>query len=102
LNSIDQSTSPSAFKITDWRPRQNATLHGFFSIILPSGLVIRDCSLHRKGDRRWIGMPAREYEVQGERKFAPIVAFVDRAAEDRFRLHALDALDRYFAEAHDD
>ena len=88
------NSAPREVQISDWKMRENKTLRGFFTITLPSGMVIHDCMLHKKEDRRWIGMPSREYESQGERKFAPIITFVDRAAEDRFRDQVLAALDR--------
>jgi hypothetical protein len=85
----------------NWKPRKNGSLRGFFDVRLPSDLVIHGCMLHEKGDRRWIALPAQEYESQGERKFAPIVTFADRAADDRFRERTLNALDQHFAEATD-
>jgi len=67
---------------------------GFFTVTLPSGMITHDCMLHKKDNRRWIGIPSREYESQGKRKFAPIITFVDRAAEHRFYDQILAALDR--------
>ena len=93
------AAAPAHFEISDWKARQNGTLCAFFTIILPSGLIIHDCSLHQKADRRWIGLPSREYTSQGQRKFSPIVAFTNRDAEDRFRFQALAAIDRHFSEA---
>ena len=82
-------------QISNWRTHENKTLRGFFTVTLPSGMVINDCMLHRQEDRRWIGLPAREYKGQGgDRKFAPLVSFVDRAAEIRFQAQVLSALDR--------
>jgi DNA-binding cell septation regulator SpoVG len=89
----------SGFQIRDWRPHQKETLRAFFTIVLPSGLVIYDCRLHQKGDRRWIGMPTKTFESQGEKKFQPIVDFIDRDAEDRFRIHVLNAIDQHLREA---
>ena len=93
------ATGVREFQISNWRPRESGSLRGFFSVVLPSGLVFHDCALFEKGDRRWINLPQREYASQGERKFAPIVAFADRDAEDRFRDCALEALDRHFAQS---
>jgi hypothetical protein len=89
------SGTTSEFQITDWRPRQTGTLQAFFTLTSPSGMIIRGCSVHKKTDRRWVNMPSREYALQGERKFEPVIAFTDRQAEDRFRLLALDAIDRH-------
>lgn len=93
------ATAVREFQISNWRPRESGSLRGFFSLLLPSNMIIHDCQLFEKGDRRWINLPTRQYESQGERKFAPIIEFSDRDAEDRFRHQALSALDRHFAEA---
>lgn len=89
------STAPSRdVQTSEWRARNNKTLRGFFTVTLPSGLVIHDCMLHEKGDDRWISLPAREYEQNGARKWAQIITFTDKAAEQRFRDQVLAALDR--------
>ena len=88
------ASSRRDIQISNWKTRENNTLRGFFTITLPSGMILHDCMLHQQEDRRWIGLPSREYEVQGDRKFAPIVTFVDKPAEQRFRDQVLAALDR--------
>jgi hypothetical protein len=93
------AAAPGGFQIRDWRPHQKETLVAFFSIVLPSGLIIRDCRLHKKGDRRWIGMPTKTFESQGERKFTPTVDFLDREVENNFQRLALEAIDRHLSEA---
>ena len=80
-------------RISEWRTHENKTLRGFFTITLPSGMVLHDCMLHIKDDERWIGFPRREYKLQGERKFAPIISFTDHETEHRFRDAVLEALD---------
>jgi len=92
-------TMPSAtFAIIDWRPFQKNTLQAFLSLQLPSGLVIRDCTFHQKGDSRWIGLPARPYEEPGGGKsWSPIVEFASKEARDRFQAAALAAIDQYLA-----
>lgn len=94
------TASVREFRISNWRPRESGSLRGFFSIVLPSGMIIHDCALFEKSVRRWINLPTRHYESQGgERKFAAIITFADRDAEDRFRLQALDAIDKHVSEA---
>jgi hypothetical protein len=93
-------SSVREFQITNWRPHEAKSLRGFFSLILPSGMIVNDCQFFQKGDRRWINLPTRPYESRGgERKFAPIVEFENREAEDRFATAVLSALDRLFTEA---
>lgn len=46
----------------DWRPLNppRNTLVGFLDLKLePSGLILRDCSLHEQNDRRWVGLPGK-------------------------------------------
>jgi|SRR5215469_17490977 len=90
-------TTPVRFqryiKISGWRNHNKGTLRGFFTAELPSGMIIHDCMLHEKGEDRWISLPSREYEQNNERKFQPIITFVDREAEHKFRDQVLTALD---------
>jgi hypothetical protein len=59
---------------------------------------IHDAMLHERGERRWIGLPAREYkDPAGARQFAKIIDFADDGAKDRFQAAVLVALDDYFA-----
>ena len=92
------TTTTHQMQISNWKAHEKNTLRGFFTIITASGLIINDCTLHQKGDRRWVGLPAREYtDTNGDRTFATLLAFIDRPTSDRFQTAALDALDRYFS-----
>lgn len=88
------ASKASELTVTNWRPRESGSLRGFFSLVLPSGLIIHDCALFEKNNRRWVNLPSRQYESQGEKKFAPLVAFLDRDTEDDFQFHALAAIDK--------
>jgi hypothetical protein len=73
------------FRIREWRPRENGSLRGFFTIVTPSGLAIRGCSLHEKGGRRWINMPSREWiDKTSQKQYAKFIEFVNRTLLDRF------------------
>jgi hypothetical protein len=86
-------------QIRNWKPRQKNTLRGFFTVILPSGMVIHGCMLHEKGDSRWIQFPAKEYtDDRGEKQFARFVEFTDKRIADRFNKLTIEALDEYFHE----
>ena len=89
----------------DWRPVTKNTLLGFLTLRLaPSGLVLRECSLHQKDDRRWIGLPGkpqldaegrqRADPTTGKRLYAPIVEIAGKAEREAFQLAALAAVDR--------
>jgi hypothetical protein len=82
------------FVITNFTKFERNTLRGFFDIELPSGLVIRGCSLHIRGSSRWLGMPSKTFTKADRSKgFTPIVEFTDRARADAFRDLVLTALD---------
>jgi hypothetical protein len=90
------ASAPKTITITEWRSYEKNTLRGFFTVMLPSGLIIHDCTLHERGGERWISLPSREWkDAQGKRQFAAFLTFVDRETGDRFRDQVLAALDRY-------
>jgi hypothetical protein len=65
-------------------------------LLQPSGLEIRDCTLHEKADSRWINMPSRPYEDQnGDIKYSYIVFFPDKDRAQQFQEAVLKALKGY-------
>jgi hypothetical protein len=72
--------------IRNFKYLERNTLRGFFDLELPSGLVLSGCPLHTKGERWWIGMPAKPYtKPDGEQTWAKIVDFRDKQTSDRFQ-----------------
>jgi hypothetical protein len=49
----------SRLKLLEWHPVRRNTLHGFAIVELPSGIVIRELSVHEKAGKRWVSMPAK-------------------------------------------
>lgn len=85
-------------EIRNWRPHIQGTLRGFFSVRLSSGIVIHRMSLFQKADgQRSIGMPNREYQVGGERRYEKVVELDPPELMPRFVDEVLAALDRHFA-----
>lgn len=87
----------AGFTIRNWRPYSgdSRTLLGFFSLVLESGMVLNDCRLQKsKEGQPFIGLPQRQYEDNGETKYARNIDFVDRETNDRFQKLALDAFRR--------
>lgn len=83
----------SAPVIRNLKPLRKNTLAGFFDVELPSGLVLCGCTLHEKGDSRWVGLPARPYtDSSGKQTWAKIVDFVDRDRAKRFQEGVLPAV----------
>jgi hypothetical protein len=86
-----------AVEIKDFRPYERNTLKGFLTVLLqPSGLEIRDLTVHQKGDRRWVNMPSRPYQnSEGKTSYSFIILFPDKERSQRFQDVALKALDEY-------
>jgi len=59
------------------------------------GLVIRECTYFESGDRKWINLPSRPYEVEGKKKFFPYLAYEDRTVNDKFQEMILKAVSEY-------
>jgi hypothetical protein len=87
----------------DWRPFERATLRGFCTLELePSGIVLRDCTLHETGDRTWVGLPRKpvinaEGHVEkdpasGKTRYQPVVEITGKENRERFQRAAVAAV----------
>ena len=91
--------APPGFTVKDWKPYfSNNTLRALLALELPSGLVIRECTYHERMSSRWVGLPARQNEKNGEKSSVPVIEFASKESRDRFQAAALSAIDAYFAE----
>jgi hypothetical protein len=62
--------------------------------VLAWHLTIRGAMRHEKNGKCWVQLPSREWiDAKGQRQFAPLVEFTDRATSDRFQAAALAAFD---------
>jgi hypothetical protein len=101
------ATGSAAIVASDWVPIERNTLRGLCTLRLPSGLVLRDCSVHQQGARRWIGLPGRpQIDTEGKHRtdsatgrklYTPTVEIPDPARRERFQAAALAAVDRLLA-----
>jgi hypothetical protein len=83
----------NGIEVFDWKTFERNTLRGFFSVKLPSGMVIHKMNLHEKGSQRWIGFPAEKYEKRdGSVGWSAMVEIPDRDRADRFRDLVVGAL----------
>jgi hypothetical protein len=92
----------------NWKPLERNTLAGFFRLKLASGLILNDCTLHVKGDKRWIGLPGKpqidadgkqRVDAAGKKAWAPIVEIPGKEAQFRFQRGALAAIDAMLGSA---
>ncbi len=94
---------------SNFRPMVRNTLQGFFTVKLaPSGLVLRECSLHERDGKRWIGLPSKpQIDAEGRQRkdpttgkglWAPIVEIAGKDERAQFQQAALAAVDRLLGE----
>ena len=96
-----RGTTSAIITASEWRPLERNTLKGFLTLALPSGLTLRECSLHEKDGLRWVGLPGRPQidamgrhrsDPAGKRFYLPIVEIPDRGQRERFQRAALAAV----------
>jgi hypothetical protein len=89
----------------DWRLIERNTLRGFLTLTLhPSGLVLRECSLHQKDNRRWLGLPGKpQLDSEGRHRMdastgkalcTAVVEIAGKSERERFQQEALAAVDK--------
>jgi len=47
------------FEVANWTPHLKNTLRAFFTLIMPSGMVLHGCTYHQKNVSRWTGVPSQ-------------------------------------------
>lgn len=70
-------------KILNFKPYEKNTLKGFIEVEMPSGMIIKNLTYHRKSDgektSEWLGLPSKEYTKQdGSKGWADQIDFVTR------------------------
>jgi len=87
----------------DWRPLERNTLRGFFTLELPSGMILNECTYHRAASgAEWIGLPGRpQLDREGKQRrdpatgkalYAPVVELKGKEPRERFQTAALEAV----------
>lgn len=86
------------FSVSNFKPYKKNTLLAFLSLTLPSGLTLHGCTLHQKGESRWVSMPAKSYvKNDGETAWAIMVEIPDKDTLREFQALAIEAIDAYLA-----
>jgi hypothetical protein len=89
----------------EWRKTVSGTLRAFFTISMtPPGLVLKDCSYHEHGGRRWVCLPVKPLLDSGRTSAHPsgdgrknhrsVAQIATRSARDQFHRDALAAIDK--------
>jgi hypothetical protein len=78
----------------NWKRVDRATIVGIVDIVVVKWqLEVKGCRWHRKGDKEWLGLPAREWtDKDGNKQFADVIGFVNHGTARRFREAALAAI----------
>jgi hypothetical protein len=87
--SAPATEAQSMLTISNWKPVQINTLVACFTITTMSGLVIHQCSLHRRNGQRWLGLPTQR---RGD-EYVPLVEFTTRKVAENFRRQVMNALE---------
>ena len=61
------------------------------------GFLIRECTLFKSGDKKWINLPSRQYEAEGKKKYYPFNGFDDRDMEDKFKAKIMEAAEEHIS-----
>jgi hypothetical protein len=93
--------TPRRMRLVEWRPLRRNTLHGFAVVEMPSGLVIRDISIHQKSGKWWASLPSRPMldaegrqisNHAGHKQYAAVLGWRDRDLADRFSAAAIELI----------
>jgi len=89
--------SERAIEVLNWRAvSSTGSLRGFFTVVLPSGMRIHDCSLFEKDGQRWVNGPLNSFTSNnGKTTRKRLVEFVDKNTAGRFSAAVLSALDAH-------
>jgi DNA-binding cell septation regulator SpoVG len=92
------ASSPIAVRIDEVKVYEKRTLKAFLDFTFTDiGMRINGAMIHEKDGRRWIGMPAREYQTNEGRAWSPVVDFSSKKARAAVNDSVLAAYNRYNA-----
>lgn len=88
-------------KIREFKPASKNTLRGFVAVELPSGMIIRDITIHARDGKAWASPPGKPIldregrhmrDHNGRSRYTPVVEFTSRERRDFFSALVMDAL----------
>jgi len=56
------------------------------------GLVIKDCTLFKKNETKWIAPPQKSFEAEGKKMYSPLVSF-RKEIFDKLQKKAIELID---------
>lgn len=89
----------SEITCTKYRFLGKGALVANVNILVPKwGLEINDLTIWSKEGRKWVSFPSRQYEKDGEKKYAPYLRFEKKEHMDAFAKKVMDAADKWCSE----
>ena len=84
-------------EITQYKSINKNSLQGILSIKNPKwgNFIIREISYFKKNDQRWISLPSKPYEKDGEKKYYALNLFEESSRMKSFQEEVLKAFDQY-------
>lgn len=71
-------------KIINFKSIEKGYLRGFFDVIIEEWGMTIACSYFDKDGKKWVNLPSREYEKDGQKKYQSLVKF-DEARHKKFQ-----------------
>jgi hypothetical protein len=65
--------------------------------ITPWKMNLHGVNIFQKGTQKWLGMPSRQWEKDGETKWLEMISWADAPTAKRFRDQVMEAVDKYLA-----
>jgi len=101
--SPQKQAPPLEVTILEYKPMERGeTMKAIIVVGLSQvGVKMHSCTYHvRAADgKRWVGLPARQYESKGSKKWSVLVEALDSSAHWRLQNAILKAVDRFLGES---
>jgi hypothetical protein len=100
-------TTQRQITLESWRPFVKNTLRGFATVRLPFGgatLMIKELTVHRKGDRVWVSFPAKprlssdgtpQKDTDGKIMYDNLLQWTDKEHGDRFSVAVVELIEKF-------
>ena len=79
-------------KIINFKPMEKGYLRGFFDVVIEEWGMTMAFSFFNKDGKKWVGLPSREYEKDGQKKYQSLVKF-DEARNKKFQDKVIAMID---------
>ena len=92
---IDRSVlsgEDKALKIENYKSIDKGKLLGAFDLTTPNGFTFFGMKVFSGANGHFVSFPERQYQSNGETKYAKVVTIADRATSDKFSGLVVDAL----------